>query len=57
MPAPEKRDVEHALLESGGRIQGTGGAAARLGLPPSTLRKLMRQLGLPLPAEKKLRER
>jgi len=50
-PMPDKGEVERALKESGWRIQGAGGAAARLGLPPSTLRKCMRQLGLPLPSE------
>ncbi len=55
LPAPGKSEVERAMKEAGGRIQGAGGAAARLGLPPSTLRKRIRQLGLPLPSDKNRR--
>ncbi len=38
-----------ALRASGGRIQGAGGAAERLGLHPATLRYRMRKAGIPLP--------
>ena len=38
MPASqEKRTIEAALAAAGGRISGPTGAAARLGIPPSTL--------------------
>jgi formate hydrogenlyase transcriptional activator len=33
----EKSAIEAALAEAGGRVSGPAGAAARLGLPPSTL--------------------
>jgi transcriptional regulator with GAF, ATPase, and Fis domain len=33
----EKKTIEAALAEAGGRVSGPSGAAARLGLPPSTL--------------------
>ncbi len=36
-----------ALARTGGRIEGAGGAAALLGLNPSTLRHLLRRLGMP----------
>ena len=57
-PAPEPRalvDVERdaialALEATSGRIYGPDGAAARLGLPPSTLQHRMRKLGLVKPA-------
>lgn len=50
-PAPER--IRSALECSGNRIQGAEGAAALLGLPPSTLRKHMRDLGIPLPRRKR----
>ncbi len=36
-----------ALAHTGGRIEGAGGAAALLGLNPSTLRHRLRRLGIP----------
>lgn len=50
-PPPDPERIRAALLSSGNRIQGSGGAAALLGLPPSTLRKHMRTLGIPLPRQ------
>ncbi len=40
----EKGMIEAALLESRGKVAGAGGAAARLGLPPSTLESKIKQL-------------
>jgi len=39
--------LQHVLQLSGGRIQGRYGAAAKLGLNPSTLRHRLRKLGIP----------
>lgn len=49
-PDPER--IRNALECSGNRIQGESGAAALLSLPPSTLRKYMRALGIPLPRQR-----
>lgn len=38
--------IESTLREVGGRIEGEGGAAARLGINPSTLRSRMRKLNI-----------
>ena len=38
--------IESALRRSAGRIEGTGGAAALLGINPHTLRARMRKLGI-----------
>jgi formate hydrogenlyase transcriptional activator len=38
--------IERALRASRGRIYGAGGAAERLGLPPSTLQSKLRSLGI-----------
>ena len=38
--------LKAALASSGGRIYGPGGAAERLGLPPSTLQSKLKRLGL-----------
>ncbi|NOZ95354.1 MAG: GAF domain-containing protein [Acidobacteria bacterium] len=51
---PDLRPLEHAqatvilrtLRESGGRLAGRGGAAQRLGIPPSTLASTIKRLGL-----------
>jgi transcriptional regulator with GAF, ATPase, and Fis domain len=40
------RHIEEALAATNGRIEGAGGAAARLGVNPHTLRSRMRKLGL-----------
>jgi DNA-binding NtrC family response regulator len=42
----ERRHIERTLARTSGRIYGAGGAAERLGLPPSTLRSRMEKLGL-----------
>ena len=44
MAAHEKAVVEEALRASGGRVAGPSGAAARLGLPRSTLESKIRLL-------------
>jgi DNA-binding NtrC family response regulator len=36
-PRSEREIIEAALAESRGRVSGPSGAAARLGIPPSTL--------------------
>jgi len=40
------RTIEEALRATGGRIEGAGGAADRLGINPHTLRSRMRKLGV-----------
>jgi transcriptional regulator with GAF, ATPase, and Fis domain len=42
----QRRIFRDALAASGGRIYGTGGAAERLGLAPTTLRSKMEKLGM-----------
>jgi PAS domain S-box-containing protein len=42
--AQEKEMIEAALRDSGGRVSGPGGAAARLGMPGSTLESKIRSL-------------
>jgi transcriptional regulator with GAF, ATPase, and Fis domain len=47
MPAAEeKQAIEAALAESQGRIAGPTGAAARLGIPPSTLDSKIKAFGI-----------
>jgi transcriptional regulator with GAF, ATPase, and Fis domain len=48
----ERDAIAVALEVSQGRIYGPDGAAARLGLPPSTLQHRMRKLGLVKPASR-----
>jgi PAS domain S-box-containing protein len=43
-PAEEKAIIEAALSESGGRVYGPSGAAAKLGIPRSTLEHKIRSL-------------
>ena len=40
----EKQIIESALAESRGKVAGAGGAAAKLGIPPSTLDSKIKQL-------------
>jgi PAS domain S-box-containing protein len=44
LPSEEKSAIEAALKESGGRVYGPDGAAAKLGLPRSTLESKIRVL-------------
>jgi formate hydrogenlyase transcriptional activator len=43
-PSQEKTIIEAALSESGGRVYGPSGAAAKLGMPRSTLEHKIRSL-------------
>jgi DNA-binding NtrC family response regulator len=43
-PAQEREAIEAALAQSRGRVSGSTGAAAKLGLPPSTLDSKIRSL-------------
>jgi transcriptional regulator with GAF, ATPase, and Fis domain len=42
----EKDMIEAALAKSKGRVAGPRGAAATLGIPPSTLESKIKQLGI-----------
>jgi PAS domain S-box-containing protein len=42
----EKKTIEAALAEAAGRVSGPSGAAAKLGIPPSTLDSKIRALGI-----------
>ena len=42
----ERDHIRRVLTSTGGRIEGASGAATVLGLRPSTLRSLMRRLGI-----------
>jgi len=44
LPSQEKEIIEAALSESGGRVYGPSGAAAKLGIPRSTLEHKIRKL-------------
>jgi formate hydrogenlyase transcriptional activator len=44
LAAQEKEMIEAALRESGGQMSGPSGAAAKLGLPGSTLESKIRSL-------------
>jgi len=44
--AQEKKIIEAALTATNGKIAGLNGAAARLGIPPSTLDSKIKQLGI-----------
>ena len=45
----EREHILQVLRETGGRVSGSKGAAAILGLNPSTLRARLRKLGIALP--------
>jgi len=42
----ERRSIEAALEEAGGKVSGPGGAAERMGVPASTLSSRMKALGI-----------
>ena len=42
----ERRQIEEALAQSAGRVSGAGGAAARLGVPSTTLDSRIKRLGI-----------
>ena len=42
----EVRLIEEALEACEGRVSGTAGAAARLGIPPTTLESKIKRLGI-----------
>jgi DNA-binding NtrC family response regulator len=44
LPSQEKAIIEAALSETGGRVYGPSGAAAKLGIPRSTLESKIRSL-------------
>ena len=46
LAAHEKAIIEEALRASGGQVFGPSGAAARLGMPRSTLESKIRALGI-----------
>jgi DNA-binding NtrC family response regulator len=46
LEALERRHIEAVLSHTGGRVYGEGGAAAILGLKPSTLQSRMKKLGV-----------
>jgi PAS domain S-box-containing protein len=45
-PSQEKKAIEDALAEAQGRVSGPSGAAARLGVPPSTLDSKIKALNI-----------
>jgi len=46
LAAQEKEIIEAALRECGGRVSGSAGAAARLGMPGTTLESKIKSLGI-----------
>ncbi|HEY6359623.1 MAG TPA: sigma 54-interacting transcriptional regulator [Vicinamibacterales bacterium] len=49
LDAVQRLHIEKVLKECGGRINGTGNAAVRLGIHPNTLRSRIKRLGVVLP--------
>jgi transcriptional regulator with GAF, ATPase, and Fis domain len=45
----QRAHIERVLRDCGGRINGTGNAADRLGVHPNTLRFRMKKLGVLMP--------
>jgi formate hydrogenlyase transcriptional activator len=45
-PSEEKKTIEAALAEAQGRVSGPAGAAARLGIPATTLDSKIRAFGI-----------
>ena len=50
----QRQHIEKVLLECGGRINGAGNAAVRLGLHPNTLRFRIKKLGVVVPGRDEL---
>ena len=48
----EKRNLEAALEETGGRLYGDGGAAELLGMKPTTLASRLKALGIERPGKR-----
>jgi formate hydrogenlyase transcriptional activator len=48
----QRHGILHALKAAGGRISGDGGAAAMLGLKPTTLHAKMKKLGVKRPGRR-----
>jgi DNA-binding NtrC family response regulator len=46
VPSQEKAIIEAALSECGGRVYGPSGAAAKLGIPRSTLESKIRSFNI-----------
>ncbi len=46
LAAIERHEILRALRDSGGQLSGSSGAAARLGLPRSTLQSKLKQMGI-----------
>jgi DNA-binding NtrC family response regulator len=49
LDALQRQHIEKVLRECGGRINGAGNAAVRLGIHPNTLRFRIKKLGVVLP--------
>jgi transcriptional regulator with GAF, ATPase, and Fis domain len=54
LDAVQREYIEKVLRECGGRINGAGNAAVRLGLHPNTLRFRMKKLGVAVPGRDEL---
>ena len=52
LEALQRTHIERVLRECGGRINGVGNAAVRLGIHPNTLRFRIKKLGLVIPARR-----
>jgi transcriptional regulator with GAF, ATPase, and Fis domain len=57
LDAVQRAHIERVLRECGGRINGEGNAAVRLGIHPNTLRFRIKKLGVSMPERKKLTAR
>lgn len=51
----ERKNIQRALAQAGGKVSGPNGAAKRLGINPSTLSSRLRALGLRKSAESRAR--
>ena len=54
LDAVQRQHIEKVLRECGGRINGAGNAAVRLGLHPNTLRFRIKKLGVVMPGRDQL---